>query len=102
MDADITLSRRPQGSSASRPTIYARIKSGDLLAVQVSSKSVRIPVEELEAKPIKYAPSPSAIKDIRRAIESMITRDEAIKKYDISQQWFYKKVRKAGIKAMRY
>jgi excisionase family DNA binding protein len=97
-----SISEAARVFGVSRPTIYARIKSGDLLAVQVSSKSVRIPVEELEAKPIKYAPSPSAIKDIRRAIESMITRDEAIKKYDISQQWFYKKVRKAGIKAMRY
>lgn len=97
-----SISEAARVFGVSRPTIYARIKSGDLLAVQVSSKSVRIPVEELEAKPIKYAPSPSAIKDIRRAIESMIMRDEAIKKYDISQQWFYKKVRKAGIKAMRY
>jgi len=32
----------------------------------------------------------------------MITRDEAIAKYDISEQWFYKKVKNAGIKAMRY
>ncbi len=86
----------------SRPTIYARIKSGDLLAVQVSPKTIRIPIEELQAKPVRYAPAPSSIKDIRRAIETMITRDEAMAKYEISQQWFYKKVRAAGIKAMRY
>lgn len=97
-----SISEAARVFGVSRPTIYARIKSGDLLAVQVSAKAVRIPAEEFEAKPIKYAPSPSSIKDIRRAIESMITRDQAIAKYEISQPWFYKKVKQAGIKAMRY
>lgn len=97
-----SISEASRMLGVSRPTIYARIKSGDLLAVQVSPKTIRIPIEELEAKPVRYAPAPSSIKDIRRAIETMITRDQAIAKYDISQQWFYKKVRAAGIKAMRY
>lgn len=69
-----------------RPTIYARIKSGNHLAVQVSTKNIRIPIEELKAKPV---PTPSSIKDIRRAIKTMITRDEAITKDDISRQCFY-------------
>ena len=86
----------------SRPTIYARIKSGALHVVQVSPKTIRIPLEELKATPVKYTPAPSSIKDIRRAVETMITRDEAMAKYEISQQWFYKKVRAAGITAMRY
>jgi excisionase family DNA binding protein len=86
----------------SRPTIYARIRSGELLAVKVSPRTLRIPIEEIKAQPIRYAPAPSSIRDIRRALETMITRDEAIAKYGISQQWFYKKVRAAGIKAMRY
>ena len=86
----------------SRPTIYSRIRSGELLAVQVAPRTIRIPVEELRAQQVRYAPAPSSIKDIRSALETMMTRDEAIEKYGISQQWFYKKVKAAGIKAMRY
>jgi len=86
----------------SRPTIYAHIKSGEILAVRISPRTIRIPAEGLTAKLVRYTPAPSSIKDIHRVIDKMITRDEALEKYDISQQWFYKKIKAAGIKAMRY
>ena len=37
-----SISEASRMLGVSRPTIYARIKSGDLLAVQVSPKTIRI------------------------------------------------------------
>ena len=53
---------------------------------EVSTKTLCIPIEEPEAKPV---PTPSSLKNIRRATETMITHDKAIAKYDISRQCFY-------------
>ena len=38
----------------SRPTIYARIRSGELQAIQVAPRTIRISIEELKAQPVRY------------------------------------------------
>ena len=98
----VSISEAARMLGVSRPTIYARIRTGELKAIEVNNRTVRIALDEIQAHDVKYSPAPSSIKDIRKARETMITRDEALKKYDVSIQWFYKAVKKAGIKAMRY
>lgn len=98
----LSISQASKLLGVSRPTIYARIKAGELKAVRISTNTIRIPLSQLEAQPVRYSPSPKSIRDIEQAKKTMITRDEAIAKYDISQPWFYKKVKGAGIKAMRF
>jgi len=98
----VSISKAARILGVSRPTIYSKVKSGELKAVRISSNTIRIPISELEARPVKYSPAPRTIHDIRDAKARMMTRDQAIAKYGITQSWFYKKTKEAGIKAMRF
>lgn len=98
----VSISQAAKILGVTRPTIYSRLNSGQLKAVRFGSGAIRIPISELEAQPLKYLPSPRTVHDIRDTKAKMMTRDEAVAKYNITNSWFYKKILEKGIKAMRF
>lgn len=86
----------------SRPTIYARLQSGELPYNQVSSRTIRIPVIaliSLQSEKPKPASTPKIKKD---DLANYITRDEILKKYGIEKTKFHKVINANGIKSIRY
>lgn len=76
----------------SRPTIYRRIAAGEILPVKVSSKTVRISVEELI--------SDSNISQMPNSgdFSTPIRLEDALRRYGVSRSRFFKTVRKAGVR----
>ena len=94
----LSISEAAKLLGVSRPTIYKKIEQGQIKTIRVSARSVRIAREDLEALD---SPVPDTQLSSHDAKE-YISRDEAIRIYDVSPQWFHKTVSKAGLKAVRY
>ena len=77
----------------SRPTIYARIKEGELTPLRVSSRTVRIPIEQLQTN-TALTPQPS-----KGDFSVLISKDEALDRYNIKEAWLYRKLKTEGIRA---
>ena len=77
---------------ASRPTVYARIKEGELVPVRFATKTLRIPIEQLMADTAR-SPQPS-----KGDFSSLISKDDALARYEITDTWLYKKLRSEGIR----
>ena len=76
----------------SRPTIYRRINAGELHAFKVSTKTVRIAVEELlKDCRIEQVPNPGDF-------SIPIRLDAALNLYQVSRTKFFNAVKKAGIR----
>lgn len=76
----------------SRPTIYRRIEAGEIHPVKVSSRTVRISVEDLIADS-NIIPSPND-----GDFSTPIRLEEALRRYGVSRSRFFKTVRKAGVR----
>ena len=79
----------------SRPTIYRRIAIGELHPIRVSSRTVRVSVEELladsELKPVEN----------KRDFSVPIKLAEALSLYGVSRSKFFDVIKNAGIRARR-
>jgi excisionase family DNA binding protein len=76
----------------SRPTVYARIKEGELVPVRFATKTLRIPIEQLR---IDTAKLPQASKG---DFSILISKEDAIARYEITSAWLYRKCRSEGIR----
>ncbi|MCR5827172.1 MAG: helix-turn-helix domain-containing protein, partial [Bacteroidales bacterium] len=78
----------------SRPTVYRRIKNGEITPLRVSSRTVRISVDQLktESKPKPLSP--------KGDFSCMISKQEASARYEVSVQWLYRILDAEGIKPM--
>ena len=70
-----------------RPTVYARIKEGELVPVRFGTRTLRIPIEQLRSNTSR-TPQPS-----KGDFSSLISKDDALSRYEISDTWLYKKCR---------
>lgn len=86
----------------SRPTIYARLRSGELPYNQIGQRTIRIPLSALTALQSEKPQPSSTHKLSKDDLARYMTREEVIKKYDIEKTKFYKVINANGIKALRY
>lgn len=86
----------------SRPTIYSKLRSGELKYIQVSARTVRIPVEALTSIQSSSCTSTSRHKLTKESLKDFITREDALAEYSLEKSKFHKAVKAAGIKAVRY
>lgn len=86
----------------SRPTIYAKIKSGELEVVEFSERIHRIPREQITKLQKGISPSPQVAKNPESIAKTHICKDEILTKYNIGETWFHRKIKGKGIKALRY
>ncbi len=75
-----------------RPTVYARIKEGELVPVRFGTRTLRIPMDQLVAN-TERLPQPS-----NGDFSTLISKEEALERYEISDTWLYKKIRPEGIR----
>ncbi|MDR1679688.1 MAG: helix-turn-helix domain-containing protein [Prevotellaceae bacterium] len=93
----LSISETAELLSTSRPTIYKMIASGKLNAIRISERVVRIKRSDLEKIQVAIIPINTPIAEINKAKEEFISVAETLKKYNISNSWFYQKVKKADI-----
>ena len=67
-----------------RPTVYARIKEGELVPVRFGTRTLRIPMDQLVAN-TERLPQPS-----NGDFSTLISKEEALERYEISDTWLYK------------
>ncbi|MDR1199287.1 MAG: helix-turn-helix domain-containing protein [Prevotellaceae bacterium] len=84
--------------SISRPTIYKMIANGELKTIRISERIVRIKRNDLEQIQPAIAPINTLIAEISKAKEEYISIAEALKQFNISLTWFYRKIKTAEIK----
>mgnify|MGYP004517541017 FL=1 len=76
----------------SRPTLYARINDGELTPLKVSSRTVRIPIEQLTADS-QIQPQP-----IKGDWSILISKAEVLQKYNISESWLMRRMKEEGFR----
>lgn len=76
----------------SRPTLYARINAGELTPLKVSSRTVRIPIEQLTADS-QIQPQP-----IKGDWSVLISKAEVLQKYNISESWLMRRMKEEGFR----
>lgn len=76
----------------SRPTIYARIREGELTPLRVSTRTLRIPIAQLTAD-TNLQPRPS-----NGDFSILISKEDALARYTISESWLYRRLRAEGIR----
>ena len=91
--AFLSISEASVYLGVSRPTIYSRIAAGDYHPVYVTSRTIRIPMEEI------LASKPHVKENIDYS--KLITLEEAVKKYGMSKSTIYNKMSSAGLKSKR-
>ena len=69
------------------PTIYRLIGEGPLSPIRISARSIRIPREQLQAL-IPESKTPTG-----NPPDKVISKDEALTRYGISETWLYRKTR---------
>ena len=79
--------------NVSRPTIYRLIDEGSLSPIRISPRSIRIPREQLQ----NLIPESKA--DSGTPPDKVISKDEALTRYGISETWLYRKTRVLGIRS---
>ena len=86
----------------SRPTIYARLRSGELPYNQVSERTIRIPISAITAIQISTHKTTKnqhlKVHDLR----SYMTRAEVLKEYGVEKSKFHKVIQSKGISAVRH
>ena len=76
----------------SRPTLYARINAGEIIPLKVSSRTVRIPVEQLRSDS-QIQPQP-----IKGDWSILISKAEVLQKYNISESWLMRRMKEEGFR----
>lgn len=90
--AHLSITEAAKFLGVSRPTLYARINAGELQPVKVSSRTVRIPMEQLKADS-QLTPQPS-----KGDFSVLISKAEVLAKYNISESWLMRKMKEEGIR----
>ena len=83
--------------SVSRPTIYKMIAKGEIKAIRISERIVRIKRGDLEQMQSAFAPINTPIAEINKVQEEYISVAEALKQFKISNTWFYRKIKEKEI-----
>lgn len=89
---NLSISEAALFLGVSRPTVYLRIRNGELSPIRVSSRTVRIPIDQLKTDTLQK-PQPS-----KGDFSSIISKEEALSRYDVTIQWLYKTLKKEGIR----
>ena len=76
----------------SRPTLYRKIEAGELQPIKVSSRTIRIPMEQLVADS-SLLPQPS-----KGDFSVLISKADVLLKYNISESWLTRRMRQEGIR----
>lgn len=88
----LSISEAAKFLGVSRPTIYARIEAGEIKPLKVSTRTIRIPVEQLTTS-TDMQPKPS-----KGDFSSLISKADVLSKYEISERWLYKRLKEEGIR----
>jgi excisionase family DNA binding protein len=83
--------------SISRPTIYKMIANGEIKAIHISERIVRIKRTDLGQIQFSIAPINTPIAEISKTKEEYIGVSEALQQFKISLTWFYRKIKTAEI-----
>lgn len=86
----------------SRPTVYAKIKSGELDVIEFSERIHRIPREQILHLQKGLSPSPQVVKNPDDIAETYICKEDILRTYNIGETWFHRKIKGKGIKPLRY
>ena len=89
----LSISEAAHFLGVSRPTLYARIKEGEITPLRVSSRTVRIPIEQLQAD-TSLTPQPS-----KGDFSVLISKEDALERYNVKSAWLYRKLKAEGIRA---
>lgn len=82
----------------SRPTIYKMITNGELNIIRVSERVVRVRKSDLEKLQSKtLAPIKHTVVEINKTVEEYISVEEALQQFNISNTWFYRKIKSKNI-----
>jgi len=93
----LSISSAAELLSISRPTIYKMIANGEIKAVRISERIVRIKRSDLEQIKSAIAPINTPIDEINKTKEEYISVSEALQMFKISLTWFYRKIKTAEI-----
>lgn len=98
----LSITEAAEFLGVSRPTVYARLKSGELPYNQVGERTIRIPIAAITALQVSTHKTTKnqhlTIHDLR----SYMTRAEVLKEYGVEKSKFHKVMRNNGIKAVRH
>ena len=97
----LSITEAAQFLGVSRPTIYLRLRDGDISSIQVSSRTVRIPVEDLLSLQVEKKVQRMQTLTMHE-LRKFISREEAVEKYGIKVRKFHEVISKAGLKSVRY
>ena len=86
----------------SRPTVYAKIRAGELEVIEFSERIHRIPREQVVRLQKGLSPSPMVTTNPASIAKTHITKAEIYEKYGIGETWFHRKIKGKGIKPLRF
>ena len=89
----ISISDAARLLNVSRPTIYKLIDEGTLSPIRISARVIRIPREQLQHL------IPESKTNSGQVPDKVISKDEALTRYGISETWLYRKTRVLGIRS---
>lgn len=98
----LSITEAAEFLGVSRPTIYARLNSGELPYNQISSRTIRIPLSALTSIQATTHPTKKNQHLTAHDLRSYITREEVLRSYNIEKSKFHKVLQSNGIKAVRY
>ena len=88
----LSISEAADYMGVSRPTVYARIREGEIIPIRVSTRTLRIPIEQLKGNSA-LLPQP-----FEGDYSILISKEEAQDRYDVSLRRIYQRLREAGIR----
>ena len=88
----LTISEAAEYLGVTRPTVYARIKEGELVPIKVSISTLRIPIEQLR-QDSKRLPPP-----FKGDYSVLISKEDAIARYEVSLSRMYQVMKAEGIR----
>lgn len=91
----LSISAAARYLGVSRPTIYKYIEEGKLSPIRKSDAVIRIPMSQLQLSEDKTQQLPSV------DATGYMTKEEVMRKYDISETWFHRRVKAKGVKSVR-
>ena len=98
----LSITEAAEFLGVSRPTIYARLNSGELPYNQVSSRTIRIPLSALTSIQTTTHPTKKNQHLTAHDLRNYITREEVLQSYNIEKSKFHKVLQSNGIKAVRH
>ena len=98
----LSITEAAEYLGVSRPTIYARLNSGELPYNQVSSRTIRIPLSALTSIQATTHPTNKNQHLTAHDLRNYITREEVLQSYNIEKSKFHKVLQSNGIKAVRH